>query len=202
MTYRVMVIGGRDYIKLFQDEGGFEVVDSNPDLICFTGGADVHPSVYGHKQNHYTMYTSMTRDTHENELFDTYKDIPKIGICRGAQLLCALSGGSLYQHVNHHTHGHIATTDTGIDMYVTSTHHQMMNPLGVDHKVLMAAEPIATEYWIERDKVSKPPIDYEVVYFPNTKSLCHQPHPERMEPTSPYRLWFFETVNQLLRGEL
>lgn len=65
---------------------GFNVTKDieQADLVCFTGGADVSPEMYGHKK-HPTTYNDPLRDLIESQIFrDCRKrDIPMVGICRG-----------------------------------------------------------------------------------------------------------------------
>lgn len=129
-------------------------------------------------------------------------NIPMVGICRGAQLICAKSGGTLYQDLAGHITSHRADTADGRDMLVTSSHHQMMNPVGTKHSVLMWTTNRSGYYISETIERDPPPVDYEVVYFPLTNALAHQPHPEWMEATSQYYQWFFESIQQLLSGDL
>ena len=82
----------------------FELVKniSDADIIMFTGGEDISPSLYNDKI-HGTTHFSPRRDAFEVEMFNLApKKALLIGGCRGAQLLTALSGGRLIQHcINH-----------------------------------------------------------------------------------------------------
>ena len=152
--------------------------DGKPDLVVFTGGADINPSLYGELRNTRTS-TDLERDYHDMQAYRIYKDIPKVGICRGAQFLNVMSGGSLYQHVTDHLKNHeMVDLLTGEFIEVTSTHHQMMIPgnngvvLGIAYE---AKNFFTTGRVIKKDE---PRYDTEVVFYPKTKSLCYQPHPE------------------------
>src|SRR5688572_9825132 len=103
------------------------------DLVCFTGGADVSPFLYGerpHKETHF----SSARDNNEIQLWKKLPpQFPKVGICRGAQLGNVLCGGSLWQHVDNHQVRHPIKDLLGVApvlnaskmMLATSSHHQM-----------------------------------------------------------------------------
>lgn len=193
---KVKVLGGGDYKRLFEEEDGFEVDNDQFDLVCFTGGTDINPNIYNHKRHPLTSPSDTYRDENEVYLFDfcTYHGIPMVGICRGAQLLCALSGGSLYQHVENHGRSHSIQTDIG-EMVVTSSHHQMMNISSVENvKVLGYTDPLSYTYETGDGPQEAPERDIEVAYFPSTRALAHQPHPEWMNINSPYRRFFFKTI--------
>lgn len=195
---RVLVVNGFNAIfSLFQNRG-YEVLqpfelkrrDVEPDLVCFTGGADVSPSLYGEEILPKTRIDT-ERDKVETKVFETYKNIPKVGICRGGQLLNVLSGGRLWQHVNNHSGSHkcinlVRIPNTALSMkeiLVTSTHHQMMRAgeKGVVIGISVAGNAdrgLATEYLTASEDKTHPRYDTEIVWYPETMSLCFQPHPE------------------------
>ena len=100
-------------------------------LVCFTGGEDVSPCLYGHKN--LGSHNSPRRDDTEQEVYDvaTKWKIPLTGICRGSQFLNVMMGGTMVQHLEkgHGGGRHIMQTtqpdDDIRDMEVTSSHHQM-----------------------------------------------------------------------------
>lgn len=204
-----VVSGGLGYVDMFLREG-FKITqkdDDDIDLVCFTGGTDVNPEMYGQDRHPATSPPDNFRDEIEAEIFRkcVERGIPMVGICRGAQFLCVMNGGELYQHVNKHTESHLITDYTsGMTMTVTSTHHQMMKPYSAaKFKLLAGCFPRGDFYeGPGRIELAKPNRDPEVVYFEQTRSLCHQPHPEIMEPTSEYYKYFFKTVDGLLKGNL
>lgn len=205
---RVKVLGRGDYIRLFEQEDGYEVVEGDSyDLLCFTGGIDIGPELYHADRNRFTSVGDRARDTREVVQYRSCvkRGIPMVGICRGAQLLCALNGGYLFQHVNNHTTAHEMKTLTHGTMVVTSSHHQMMDLAGIDARQyqLLGWSDNRGDYYYHEDSArpSKPnPKDAEVAVFPKTKSLAHQAHPEWMDHQAPYRRYFFDTVSDLMEG--
>ncbi len=177
-----IVSGGPDYRKLFEGMGHtITHLLRQADLCVFTGGADVTPALYGDAQ-HALTGNHIERDQEEMKLFKLCQDnqIPVVGICRGAQFLNVMSGGRMYQHVEKHTRSHyIVDAVTGETVYVSSTHHQMMMPSPDALLVATAALGGEREWFdgsIARRDVSA--CDIEVVFYPHTKALCFQPHPE------------------------
>lgn len=199
-----MVIGG-DYgiEKMFRDRNYHVIGElgiATPDLVCFTGGADVSPSFYGEKPIIQTQ-TDPLRDKREQFYFDKFFNIPKVGICRGGQFLNVLSGGEMWQHVNNHGSTHEATDL--MQWYkrpikVTSTHRQMMRA-GPDGEVIAIANK-SSVFLSDPGKpqIPAPKHDTEVVYYEKTKSLCFQPHPEYVSKDDDCNIYFFDLVNYLL----
>lgn len=183
----VAVVNDHFGVGRFFQEYGFNSIHWHPNIkepyqiAAFTGGEDINPALYGEKPIR-GVYFSEKRDKIETE---AYKLIPsnvlKVGICRGAQLLNVLSGGKLWQHVDGHSGGHL-TTDlrTGINYFVSSVHHQVMRPAkGAE---IIAVSRQATELAAEKELIKsgvKPTnIEIEALWYPSTRSLCFQGHPE------------------------
>lgn len=181
---------------------------SKGDVVLFGGGADISPAIYNQKASRYSGATDLLsrRDKEEIEFFVEAKSlgIPMLGICRGAQLLCALSGGSLYQHVNHHAgQDHDMTTSEGTVLNVCSVHHQMMNPAGTKHELLAwSREVLSNVHLIEKEENVPVEVEPEVVFFPETKALAIQYHPEFMQTNDPAVEYARELVSKLLLSEV
>lgn len=192
------------YVKMFID-AGFEVVFDKEmaDLVCFTGGEDVSPSLYK-EAKHPKTYPSPSRDTRECLVFQECLDnkIPMVGICRGGQFLNVLCGGKMYQHVTGHTNNHfISIVGEKDKIEVTSTHHQMMIP-GNGAKVIATANQKGTKEFIQNGNIvtiSDSLPDIEVVYYKQYNCLCFQPHPEFIGAAlDPLKEFFFNCVNKYL----
>lgn len=191
----VLVVGdGYHYYQPFRQFGRFSrdlgLLDdpSRIALVVFTGGADISPSLYGHKESRQTWCTAR-RDVYEVMAFRRARkhDLPIAGICRGAQFLCAMAGGTLFQHVTGHTgRNHTMMTWDGRVIHVTSTHHQMQNPPR-DAEVLGWSEKRLSSCYIGPDdeEVEPPDREYECVHYPNIKAVGMQYHPEMMSEHSP-----------------
>lgn len=178
MTKKVLIVESDHlYDRMFVSMGWSLVTSpEEADLICFTGGEDVTPSLYGHQN--VASNCNWLRDVREKAIYDAYVGkIPFVGVCRGGQFLNVMNGGLMYQHVNNHgiADCHKMFTDTGDVVRVTSTHHQMMRP--AKQGVVIGWADLATQY-ISWDPFPKPDLDIEVVWYENTQCLCFQPHPE------------------------
>lgn len=154
----------------------------NASLVCFLGGEDVDPSLYGHRTNRKT-YSSIERDEYEKKVYQNTLKLGKkmVGICRGGQFLNVMNGGTMYQHCDGHARGgtHVMfDLETGEEIHVTSTHHQMMNPSKEGKLVASANEATYVEEGDTDKKMSLSHDDIEVVYYQESNSLCFQPHPE------------------------
>lgn len=185
---KVLVVGNNHVVtKMFKNHGFKIIYDESlllgkpskvhPDLICFTGGEDVSPLYYKEETLPRT-HSNGRRDAREGLIFETYLGTPKVGICRGGQFLNVMSGGALWQHVNRHGNDHemIDLLWSKQSIPVTSTHHQMM--IQGDGGYLLGVTKLATEYKSANPKREEPEYDPEIIWYPKSKSLCFQPHPE------------------------
>lgn len=184
--------GGRDYHKMWEEMGYIPVYAPEvASVIQFTGGEDVNPAYYDERP-HPTVGFNDRRD---QGCFGLYQyavtnGIPMAGICRGGQFLNVANGGKMFQHCDGHGIGgeHMATIlETGLQVGVTSTHHQIMRPNREKGIVLMEAQPKLSTFkyhmelrehniWDQFDGQEED--DVESVFYPDTMSLCYQPHPE------------------------
>lgn len=168
-----------------------DIIDGAPiDALVIWGGEDISPSLYNSGVSRHCGATSVLsgRDRLEAGACKAAIDrgIPIIGVCRGAQLVCALAGGKLVQHVDGHGGTHAMTTDEGTQVSTSSVHHQMMYPWDVDHELIAwSTTKRSTRYMmgpgeeeLEEQMVERP--EPEVVWFPKIKALAIQGHPEFM----------------------
>lgn len=169
--------------------------------LILWGGEDISPAIYGQKPvKACAPAFPSDRDEVEMALFKTAVQLgmPIIGICRGAQLGCALSGGSLFQHIEggHHEH-HVVTTKDGHEFKTSSCHHQALNLLGLDsseYELLAWDKERVTTVYTDKDemRVTIP----EVVHFKKTNLFAIQGHPEWMSPHSPFVEWCSEQMKE------
>ena len=202
-TIKIYVVGpARQYSRWIENHTYTDNLEE-ADVVLFTGGEDVDPSLYG-CEKHPTTHSNIKRDLEEKAIFEKVRpDQMCIGICRGSQFLCVMNGGKLIQNVSRHamfgTHELISTRNSSDRHEITSTHHQMQYPFNlerdVDFKVLYFSAR-RSEYY-EGDGISAPPCEPEiVVYTVKDKPLCLaiQGHPEMMRPDAP--VW--EMLNRLV----
>jgi gamma-glutamyl-gamma-aminobutyrate hydrolase PuuD len=164
------------------------------DYLVFCGGSDVSPEYYGQTQHPQTA-CNPPRDRWEAELFKFYRHVPKVGICRGAQFLCALNGGSLYQDIGkgHNLPHSVTDIDTDKQYRVTSDHHQACIPL--PRWKIIAEGRVETA---ETDKNKFKNVSFpEAFYIPDDGSLCVQFHPEWGMPSC--EDYFFELFERYMR---
>jgi putative glutamine amidotransferase len=157
------------------------------DAVILWGGADISPSLYDEQPYGYSgPHRPSSRDTFEWSIIAHALEakIPIIGICRGAQMLCAYAGGKLVQDVTNHHATHPIITNTGERFLTSSCHHQMMVPWEIDHELIAWSEkhqsthyhpPEHPAYSTLEKHIDKEP---EVVYFPKLNGFGVQGHPE------------------------
>lgn len=165
------------------DEGHSITLEATEDfdVIMMTGGADLSPSLYGEKIIPGTSINA-ARDLKEVGFISKKgSKRPKVGICRGGQLLNVLSGGRMWQDVDNHAIAgtHACKLEDLSVVQVTSTHHQMMIP-GMGARILGTAS-LSTRKTSEAGSFkfkSNIGEDKEILWYNKTQSLCFQPHPE------------------------
>jgi GMP synthase-like glutamine amidotransferase len=238
-----MIIGNEIYKNLFLGIKGIYYGTFNSatcislstikhyDLIVFTGGSDIDPKMYG-EDPHITTKPNIHRDIGEAKVYYSALEagVPMLGICRGAQLLTVLNGGSLIQNINKHSDdsGHIIETKLPSNSIgsktmlfnVSSTHHQMMYPWVLPleaYSVLGWAKGLSDkydgvpEYEIERGIYDNKKIasmrtkgnyvlEPEIIYFKGSNSLAVQYHPEIMSPDSAGFKYFQDILRYYLIG--
>lgn len=202
----VNLISIRDH-KEYRDDHG----------LVLWGGADISPCLYGQKAGKYTNVLEKEPTYNDKaELLLAMEALdgrnPIIGICRGSQLLCAFAGGSLIQDVSNHRKDHAVLTEDGQRFAVTSTHHQMMFPWGVPHRLIAWAEELSNthtdgenkeilfpkEAYDGEGKIKEP----EIVYFPAINALAIQGHPEYSGNTDLWVKYLDDLVTAFLEGQL
>jgi hypothetical protein len=180
------------------------------DGLLLWGGEDIHPSLYGatkHPKSEAREAAPSVRDKLEWMLIQeaVKRELPIIGVCRGAQMLCAAAGGSLYQHVSDHGSGHLVTTYDGKQLHASASHHQMMNLEGTEHEILAWAGRAALVEGELGGMNLEPDLpegfkEPEVVYFPEIKAMAIQPHPEweAAKEESPFNDWLLAELKEKL----
>lgn len=178
---RVLVVGGdRSVCEMFQ-EAKHTVTHLDPDVICFTGGADLTPAMYKQK-NEGLSICDHKRDIYEMDVyraqFRRHPDVLFVGICRGGQFLNVMNGGSMKQHIEGHSAGVHNVLIGGKLHLLHEDHHQGMVPTEF-------ADVIGVD---ARD--SNP----EILWYSEARALCFQAHPEwGHEPT---RRLFMDMVEE------
>lgn len=84
---KVYVVGNALHYSCFIENS--ELTDNleDADVVLFTGGEDVDPSLYG-CEKHITTYSNLKRDLAEKEIFEKVrKDQLCVGICRGLRII-------------------------------------------------------------------------------------------------------------------
>lgn len=205
---KVFVVGGdRSTVSLFTSRGYANVSNAgSADLICFTGGADVSPSLYEHPRHQFT-YSDWQRDEREMAIFEAAiaKGTPMVGICRGGQFLNVMHGGKMYQDVTGHTMHHdlfVGKDNEHLEAVfkVTSTHHQMMMPHESGEILARGTASDVTYYddgtecWVTQR------LEHGIEVVKYNKCICFQPHPEMRMESPEYeemRKYFFKLIDQL-----
>ena len=203
-TLNVYVVGdfGQNYPKWISD---YKIVFNlqDADVVFFTGGEDVSPVMYN-CEKHPATYSNFERDSYEKLIFESINPQKQtaLGVCRGAQFLCAMNGGVLVQDCDKHGifGTHEITTIEGEKYQITSTHHQMQDPYGLpeDQYEVFAWANRSTYYEgfkLHKDKLAEKEPEIVIYNVPNNPiCLAIQGHPEMMPNDAP----IIKKLNQIL----
>lgn len=220
----VYVVGGDKSVEqMFKSEGwnvrtkGFlgqeKPMSFELELVCFTGGADVSPYLYG--EENVSSHCNPVRDEFEREVYEefcpkfygggdhgepvSFEGVPMVGICRGGQFLNVMNGGKMIQHIDGH---HMSYREIVVDIPQGSYILQTTKTIHEDHH-----QGIVPPDWEGMDLTSDDhgykvigydPRDQnvEIVWYDDTRCLCFQPHPEwGHEPTKEL---FFDLINEYI----
>jgi gamma-glutamyl-gamma-aminobutyrate hydrolase PuuD len=153
---------GRNYVNAVWDAGGLPILLPTLEAaaaaaalgacsgLVLIGGGDVDPALYGEERHPKTYEVDPERDAFEIALARAAidRDMPVLGICRGAQILNVTFGGSLQQDLTgdcaHHWTGgfepaHMVALESDSrvgaahevsELKVNSLHHQAIGRLG------------------------------------------------------------------------
>jgi len=182
-------ISASNYLAFMRDYNVVDVKDTvGADLVILPGGPDIHPEIYDettHKStspghgyfNDYTELAAIEEAMCNN--------IPILGICRGAQMLCVAAGGKLVQDIPYHKMVttyyknnenmslHSVQLFNGNVIKVNSTHHQMMYPFNLQ-KVEFTMLGWASEHSLKL-KDNKFGFGENVYHIPSEYELfCHK----------------------------
>lgn len=160
-------------------------------VLILWGGEDISPALYNQDVVHARApAVPSKRDIVEKNLFTKAVEmgIPIIGVCRGAQLACALSGGTLFQHIQDGHHGpHLVETYDGEFLPTSSCHHQALNLENVEHELLAWDKDRITTAFTDVDV--KRVVIPEVAVLNKTKTFAIQGHPEWLDPKHKFVKW-------------
>ena len=231
-TLKIYTVGEDKDLKLaanlyagWINNGDIEAAENmeDSDIVIFTGGLDVNPSLYGETPHSKTIW-DRKRDEYELAEFRKAIQLNKfiLGICRGAQLSCVMAGGKLIQHVDpYHSAGHHIIFDRKTnDIYsMTTSHHQMMMPYSLkedEYSIIAYAStkdprrgtPLFYSQGNHRTYLNNILLDNynnfmepEIVWFPKIKAFAIQGHPEWMIPSTDaktIRYMNSELINKLV----
>lgn len=170
------------------------------DLVVFTGGPDVDPTLY-QERPHSSTRVDISRDKKDLELYQLCKaeGIPMLGICRGAQFLHVMQGGKLYQDVDQH-HGEHPIWDLKnkkLVLGVSSVHHQLVRPHEGMEIIATCAGRSKLRHLNDKEYETGAGKDIEAFFYPKTCVIGIQGHPEYFGYDA-FTHWSLHLINQLV----
>lgn len=197
MSYKIYVVGPQVGYASWM-EGTITKNMEEADVVLFTGGEDINPTIYGDTLGQYTGFSDR-RDAHELEEWARAISLNKVifGTCRGAQLSCAMAGGKLVQHLRH-PYQHSITLYDGTNIISNSIHHQLQYPYTIpsNEYFIIAYSEGLSKFHLDGNGAELPLpvirdmndqevlVEPEIVYYKKIKSLSIQGHPEMMPENS------------------
>jgi len=202
MSRAVIINGDKDVYQLFKDYD-FEAVPLVPymntrhllydviikaDLVVFCGGTDISCNLYNQTRGLYTDTPDTTRDILEQYIFKICfsEKIPMVGICRGAQLLNVLCGGTMIQHDGSNLH-----------LYPHKIKYQYKHVSGVleeapsnHHQIMVAGK--------NAEKIAYHMGHAEILFYEAQRALCVQYHPEWYDDLGHAGDVFFDLIDLTL----
>ncbi len=210
---KVFVLRGAFYgqVVSMMARVGCEKAESveDADLVVFVGGTDINPELYGQKPlQGITTYWDVDRDAFEKQVYEECIRLnkPMFGICRGAQFLHVMNGGTLWQDVENHGKPHrIFDIEDGCTVEANSMHHQAIIDDSLPDEemevIAICDEQVSQHFRTEGifvDLSKKAGVknayetEVEAAYYPNTSCFVVQGHPE--VGSAEYASW---TLNKL-----
>lgn len=206
---KILVVNGPHYSNALEGLAGFATSTekfladpSSYDMVLFTGGADVGPELYNDTSPKRICGVNPSRDAEEVKVFNAAlkAGIKMTGICRGSQFLNVMSGGRMMHDVTNHAGSrHKILTSDGQELIVNSLHHQMSVPSEFGHVLAWSKHLISTRYIGKADEVEEyTGKEIESMYYPHTKSVGAQWHPEMMNKDEAGYTWYRTLVEDFL----
>lgn len=150
------------------------------DVLVIWGGEDIGTQLYNEIPNSYAeQYKPSFRDLTELIFINAAikLNIPIVGVCRGAQLLCVHQKGKLIQHVLNHVGYHkLYLTKEKTLISTNSYHHQVMVPTENAEIIAISANKYEIG-WIENNIQVTPEVP-EIIKWNKIRALGIQGHPE------------------------
>lgn len=159
------------------------------DFLLLTGGSDISSYIYGEEPvPGGTRGVDYERDIEEIHAVGVARvfNIPQVGICRGMQLLHALSGGKLIQHIDGHVGGNHKMINAKTKKFISEVN-------SLHHQALPISQAISM-YGVDNITLSED--EKAVESFVDTKrnSMGVQYHPEYTSCPETARHFFFDML--------
>jgi gamma-glutamyl-gamma-aminobutyrate hydrolase PuuD len=182
------------------------------DLVVFTGGPDVDPTLYGHarydgKRGGRETKISTQRDSADLLAYDYCRTngVPMFGVCRGMQFIHTCMGGILMQDVDNHVGDHsiYVIKEKRWLQNTSSVHHQMCMPNIEGGMEVIATSNVARNHRFystqSKDFVNAvgPKADIEALYYRDIAAFGVQGHPE-YRTYNEYTIWCLMMIRDLI----
>jgi gamma-glutamyl-gamma-aminobutyrate hydrolase PuuD len=219
-----------DSVHIIDNLHAAKALVSENSVIMYGGGEDISPSLYGavHNPKTHAPKQPSQRDALEKAIFElgVERGSAHYGICRGHQLLAALLGGRLFQHIHNHHMAHEVTLNIKAvverplelklknwsDLFktpkfmTTSVHHQAVDINSLMDKYytipVLSNKCLSHVYELGDEKLTAEEVeeDNEAFFVPVKRVFGVQGHPEFARRDSPF-VQFCQTMMTILIEE-
>lgn len=183
-----------------------DLVKEKVQAVVLWGGEDISPFLYGQKASRQFCDAGDTPSKRDLVEWGVMKEavklgIPIIGVCRGAQLMCAFDGGTLAQDVSGHGQHHGILTCDNFSFVAPGDHHQMMLPRAEGNQTLAWSDVRRAQFYIGENNTISPlsPTfkEPEAIYFKDIRGMAFQYHPEWAAAESACVKWTLDMVKEM-----
>ena len=141
---RVRTAGGLPMLLPHVDPEDVLATVERIDALILTGGDDVDPSTYGAVDEGVSISNDATADQHEIALVKAAvsREIPVLGICRGAQVINIAYGGTLFQEMTSEDNKSHPTRPKLLEEILAMRHSITLDPKSKLARVLRSADRV------------------------------------------------------------
>lgn len=175
------------------------------DVVLFPDGDQLSPFLYKDIRKPHSIINP-TKDLSDIKWFKkaVKKEIPIIGIGRGAELICVMNGGKVIQDHPFGDTVQIVENYDGTKNLAECYNSMTQFPFNIkkeNYFILSWRKPLKYHY-NGKGKEMNPEVLPDIVYYPKTKSLAIESYPQSLSKTSTSLKWLNQHLDYLISNTL